>query len=125
MDIYLGKGMDGIEAGKKILEIRELPVIFLSNYSEESELRRAKDVPNYGCILKNSGEFILIESISMALENFLERQKQKENSYRLQYQADLLRQVHEAIIATEFLGVTQLEAQRNLTRNGRRGYRQP
>lgn len=153
MDIYLGKGMDGIEVAQQILKIRELPVIFLSNYSEESELRRAKKVPNYGYLLKNAGEFILLESISMALENFKERQKQKESSHRLQYHADLLQQIHEAIIATdlalniiswnraaesiygwteeevlgkdlddllatEFLGVTQLEAQRSLARNG-------
>src|SRR6056297_1955917 len=54
MDIFLGRGMDGIDTAGSILSMRDLPIIFLSNYSNQAELERAKKICNYGYILKNS-----------------------------------------------------------------------
>src|SRR5664279_4781650 len=34
MDINLGKGMDGTEAAEEILKDHDIPVVFLSNYTE-------------------------------------------------------------------------------------------
>ena len=70
MDIDLGKGIDGTEASRRILEKRELPIVFLTSHSEKEFVDRVKEISSYGYVLKNSGEFVLIESISMAFELF-------------------------------------------------------
>ena len=68
MDINLGKGMDGAEAAEQILKIRALPVVFLTSHSEQAVVDRIKSITRYGYVIKNSGEFVLLESINMALE---------------------------------------------------------
>jgi PAS domain S-box-containing protein len=70
MDINLGKGMDGAEAAEHILKIRSLPIVFLTSHSEQAVVDRIKTITRYGYVIKNSGEFVLLESISMALELF-------------------------------------------------------
>lgn len=70
MDIDLGAGIDGTEAAERILEIRELPVVFLTSHSEKEMVDRVKGITRYGYILKSSGKFVLLESISMAFELF-------------------------------------------------------
>ncbi len=78
MDINLGTGMDGTEAAVEILKIRELPVVFLTSHSEEEMVDRVKGITRYGYVLKNSGEFVLIESINMAYELFEARDKYRD-----------------------------------------------
>ncbi len=70
MDIDLGKGIDGTEAAVKILEIRELPIVFLTSHSEKKIVEKVKNITRYGYVLKSSGEFVLVESINMAFELF-------------------------------------------------------
>ncbi len=70
MDIDLGEGMDGTDAAERILEIRALPVVFLTSHSEKEMVDRVKGITRYGYVLKSSGKFVLLESISMAFELF-------------------------------------------------------
>ncbi len=71
MDIDLGSGkMDGTEAAEKILRERELPIVFLTGHTERKMVERVKGITRYGYVIKNSGEFVLIESIQMAFELF-------------------------------------------------------
>jgi PAS domain S-box-containing protein len=70
MDIDLGSGIDGVEAASRILESRELPVVFLTSHSEKEMVDRVKGVTRYGYVLKSSGEFVLLESVSMAFDLF-------------------------------------------------------
>jgi PAS domain S-box-containing protein len=70
MDIDLGAGIDGTEAAERMLEIRELPVLFLTSHSEKEMVDRVKGITRYGYVLKSSGKFVLLESISMAFELF-------------------------------------------------------
>jgi PAS domain S-box-containing protein len=85
MDIDLGEGLDGTEAAQQILELRELPILFLTNHSEKAYVDLAKTINNYGYVLKNSGEFVLVESIEMAYELFEAHQetKREKKQYRL------------------------------------------
>src|SRR6056297_3007206 len=78
MDIDLGKGMDGTEAAEKILESHELPIVFLTSHSEKEYVNRVKKITNYGYVLKNSGEFVLIEAIYMAFSLY-EAHKELQN----------------------------------------------
>ncbi|MFW5643978.1 MAG: PAS domain S-box protein [Alkalispirochaeta sp.] len=70
MDIDLGPGIDGTVTARKILEIRELPIVFLSSHTEREIVDKVKGITRYGYVVKNSGEFVLIETIQMARELF-------------------------------------------------------
>lgn len=75
MDIDLGDGMmDGTRAAELILKDNELPIVFLTGHSEQEYVQRVKGITRYGYVIKNSGEFVLMEAISMAFELF-EREK--------------------------------------------------
>ena len=44
MDIDLGKGMDGTEAAMRILEIRSVPIVFLSSHTEKEIVERTEKI---------------------------------------------------------------------------------
>ncbi len=75
MDIDLGKGIDGTEAAVKILEKRNVPIVFLTNHGEKEFVDKVKGITRYGYVLKNSGEFVLTEAINMAFELYEANQK--------------------------------------------------
>ena len=67
MDIDLGAGrMDGIEAARRILTGRDVPVVFLSGHTEPEVISRAEDVTSYGYVVKNCSETVLIAALRMA-----------------------------------------------------------
>ena len=70
MDIDLGPGIDGTRAASLILEERSLPIVFLTNHSEKEMVERVRGITRYGYVLKNSGEFVLLQAIEMAFELF-------------------------------------------------------
>ena len=84
MDIDLGHGMDGTEVASRILESREIPIVFLTSHSEQEMVRKVKGITRYGYVLKNAGEFVLFEAIQTALELFHahKRLEKSEHKYR-------------------------------------------
>lgn len=70
MDIDLGSGMDGTEAASRILQIRELPVVFLTGHGEREMVERVRGITRYGYVLKDSGEFVLTQAIETAFQLF-------------------------------------------------------
>ncbi len=66
MDIDLGKGIDGAEAARRILDQRNVPVVFLSSHSEPEIVEKSEAITSYGYIVKNSPESVLITSLRMA-----------------------------------------------------------
>lgn len=83
MDIDLGKGIDGTEAAKKILEIKNIPIIFHTSHSEKEFVDRVKKITRYGYVIKDSSNHILQSSIEMAFELFeaLEKTDKSEKLY--------------------------------------------
>jgi len=78
MDIDLGqKEKDGATIAEIILQKHDIPIIFLTSHSEKEYVDSVSNIANYGYVLKNSGEFVLIESITMALKLYEEQQKTK------------------------------------------------
>jgi|WetSurSiteA1Bulk_404760.scaffolds.fasta_scaffold00611_3 signal transduction histidine kinase len=67
MDIMLGEGMDGIETQKIIKEKFNVPVIYLTSYSDPVTVSRAKTTEPYGYIIKPFDERELHTTIEMAL----------------------------------------------------------
>ena len=73
MDIVLQGEMDGIQAAQKIASI-DIPVVFLTAYSDDKTLQRAKATSPYGYILKPYPD----KELQLTLETAL----QKHHEYR-------------------------------------------
>lgn len=75
MDINISGDIDGIDTAAKI----DLPVIFLTAYSEESTLQRARESKPYGYLVKPFSERELHATIQMALERHQVETRLKNN----------------------------------------------
>ena len=85
MDIMLGDGSDGIITAEKILEKKDIPIIFLTAYADEETLQRARVINPFGYIIKPFEERELHATIEMAfyrhqMENALIQSEQKYRS---------------------------------------------
>ena len=88
MDIDLGNGIDGTEASRRILEGRDLPIVFLTSHSEKAFVDSVERISGYGYVLKSSGEFVLLESIRMAYKLFDYNQALKRKEEQLSLAVD-------------------------------------
>ena len=68
MDIDLGSGMDGTEAARRILEFRDIPLLFLSSHMEKEIVARTEEISSYGYVVKASSYTVLDASIKMAFK---------------------------------------------------------
>ena len=86
MDIHIEGRMDGIETASRIpLELR-IPVIYLTAYSEEATLERARQTKPYGYLLKPFSERELHAAIQMVLERRRADDLLEQGSQRLEEQ---------------------------------------
>lgn len=88
MDVDLGSGIDGATSAEGILNVRTVPVVFLSAHSEKAFVDRAKTVSNYGYVLKGSGNFVLLQTIENAIRLFETEQALRETAAKYQLLAD-------------------------------------
>ena len=102
MDIVLKGEMNGIEAAEQIYHALNIPVVYLTAYSDESTLQRAKITEPYGYILKPFEEKELHTNIEMALYKHKMESKLRENEKWL---ATTLRSIGDAVIATDIHGL--------------------
>lgn len=77
MDIMLKGDMDGVEATREIKERFDIPVVYLTAYSDNNILERAKITEPFGYIIKPFDEKDLYSSIEVALHR---QRKEKEKS---------------------------------------------
>jgi two-component sensor histidine kinase/AmiR/NasT family two-component response regulator len=84
MDIKLGGKMDGIEAAEKIRFLLDIPVVYLTAYSDEATLERAKVTEPFGYIVKPLEERELHSTIEISLyKHKIEKKlKESESKYR-------------------------------------------
>ncbi|MEN3976357.1 response regulator [Emcibacter sp. SYSU 3D8] len=68
MDIRIDGSIDGIETASRVPPEHKIPVVYLTAYSEEATLTRAKTTAPYGYLLKPFSERELHATIQMALE---------------------------------------------------------
>ncbi len=78
MDINLRGGMDGVETATRLRAKHSLPVIYLTAYSDQSTLDRAKQTEPYGYLLKPFVEPELQAAIEVALFKHQREQEQAE-----------------------------------------------
>lgn len=91
MDINLGPGGDGIQAAETIVLQRRTPVIFLTAYSEDAVLGRARGSGAYGYLLKPFSERGLHATIQMALERYRSESLLADSESRLKHALDAIR----------------------------------
>ena len=98
MDIMLAGDMDGIQTAEIVKERHEIPVLFLTAFSDEKTLERAKHVEPVGYILKPFKEKELYTSIDIALYKYnIDRKlKQQERWYSAMFDS-----IEDGIVATE------------------------
>ena len=72
MDVNLGKGIDGIEAAKQILKIRNIPIVFFSSSPESVIAERMGSFCYAGCVSKICGAAGIDKTIRSINENSMQ-----------------------------------------------------
>jgi len=98
MDIMLKGEVDGIEAASKIRHSLDIPVVFLTSYSDPDTLERAKQAEPFGYILKPFKERELVTTIEIVLyKHGIERQLHEQE----QWMSAILKGIGDGIIAID------------------------
>ena len=95
MDIMLEGSMDGVEVASRIHEKKGIPVIFLSAYSDNETLQRAKVTEPFGYLIKPYKERELHTNIEVSLYRHRMEQRVKEHERWLDL---LLKSISEGVI---------------------------
>ena len=84
MDIMLGEGMDGVQAAQHVRSHMDVPIVFLSAYSDKSILDRAKMTEPFGYLIKPFRPEELRTTIEVALfkHKMESRLRESEQKYR-------------------------------------------
>jgi two-component system, response regulator PdtaR len=72
MDVLLKGSIDGVEAAEEITNELKIPVIFISAYSDEKTLKRAKKISPYGYLIKPINELEFNERLKYIFKNYSE-----------------------------------------------------
>ncbi|MCK5674216.1 MAG: diguanylate cyclase, partial [Spirochaetales bacterium] len=104
MDIMLSSDFDGIETATIINEKYNIPLIFLTAYSDEKTVERAKKAEPYGYILKPFKEKELYTTIDIALYKFHSNEKFKKQE---RWSSAILHSIEDGIIATNQDGLIE------------------
>ena len=101
MDIDLGDGIDGTQAADSILSQHDLPLVFLSSHTEPEVVNKTKGITNYGYVVKNTGDVVLIAAIEMAFKLFDAKQIVQKNEEALRESEAAVRKKLKAITEPE------------------------
>ncbi len=102
MDIKLEGKVDGIEAAAQIRNRFQIPVVYLTAYTNDETLNRAKLTEPYGYILKPFEARDLATTIEIALYKHQMEQQLRE---REQWLATTLKSIGDAVITTDSQGL--------------------
>ncbi len=101
MDINLGAGMDGVAAAELVRVRFDLPVVFLTAFSDDATLQRAKLTEPFGYILKPYEDQDLRTAIEIGLYKHRMDRRVRENE---QWLAATLGSIGDGVIATDGRG---------------------
>ncbi|MEJ2613916.1 MAG: PAS domain S-box protein [Ignavibacteriaceae bacterium] len=102
MDINIKGPVDGVETAEKIKEIVDIPIIFLTAFTDSDTLQRAEITEPYGYIVKPFEERELQTSIEIALYKHNMEKKLRANEKRLSI---TLSSIADAVITTDCKGI--------------------
>jgi len=101
MDIVLEGEMDGIAAAEQIRKLYQIPVVFLSAYSERELVERAQATQPYGYLLKPFDQRELRTTLALALHNAARDKEMRDQQRWLQA---VLASLHEGVIMADRQG---------------------
>lgn len=103
MDIVLDGRIDGIETAEQILDLFQIPVVYLTAYSNAEVIRRVTQSAPYGCLVKPCQIHEIVRSIEIALarHRMEETLVESEKRYR-----KIFDNVSDAIMVNEIVGGT-------------------
>ncbi|MBL1211227.1 diguanylate cyclase domain-containing protein [Geminocystis sp. GBBB08] len=101
MDIKLIGNIDGITAGEKIVDILDIPIIYLTAHGDKTTVERAKLTKPFGYILKPFTKQELRIGIEIALYKYNIYQKLKQNTRWL---TTILNSITDGVIVTDTNG---------------------
>ncbi|MFW6234709.1 MAG: putative bifunctional diguanylate cyclase/phosphodiesterase [Spirochaetota bacterium] len=96
MDVMIHGPVDGIEAARLIRETTHVPIVFLTAYSDDATLERAKEVDPHGYVLKPFKERELYSAIQIALHKAEMEQRLVENKVLLD---SILETIDDAVVS--------------------------
>ncbi|MBI5680046.1 MAG: response regulator [Methanobacterium sp.] len=79
MDIVIKGSIDGIEAAKRINNLFDIPIIFVTAYSDDEIIQRAKKTVPYGYIIKPFEDRDLYSMIEVSIYKHEKDRKSKKN----------------------------------------------
>jgi signal transduction histidine kinase/CheY-like chemotaxis protein len=97
MDVKLSGAIDGIEAARRIRDVLDVPVIYVTAYADQSTLDRARGSEPYGYILKPFDARELKAAIEMALQRHFRDLYRKEQEALQRFLADASAQLAESL----------------------------
>ncbi len=98
MDIVLKGAMDGVSAAARIRESQDLPIVYLTAYTDEKTLERAKRTDPHGYLLKPFEERELRAVIELAFTRHGDEKKRRREGHRL---AAILDSLEDAVVACD------------------------
>ena len=98
MDINLGAGIDGTDAARAILDVRDIPIVFLSSHTEPEIVEKTEKITSYGYVVKSSSTTVLDASIKMAFKLFEAKMAEREKELRLTRNEHYLRSILQTTI---------------------------
>lgn len=101
MDIDLGKGIDGAETARRILALRDVPVVFISSHTEPEILAKTEAITSYGYIVKGSSETAIFASLNMAFRLHAAHQELLQKTRELENLADNLSDAVKKLMETQ------------------------
>lgn len=78
MDIHIKGPMDGIQTAERVYGFYNIPVVYLTAYSDENTLERAQKTSPFGYIVKPFNDDTLRSTIKMAiLKDHADKEKER------------------------------------------------
>ncbi|HSH03450.1 MAG TPA: PAS domain S-box protein [Anaerolineae bacterium] len=106
MDIKIRGALDGINTAKKVRENWFIPVIYLTGYTDEQTLQRAKETNPAAYLVKPFSLRILQSTIEIALHTHATEQELRRSEYRYR---SLVEQTDDAIFIVSHDGTDVIE----------------
>jgi PAS domain S-box-containing protein len=95
IDIELAGKLNGIETAKRLGRISDVPLVFVTGFSQERLLEQVKSVKPYGYLVKPVAERELAATISMSLHRYSLDRQLRESRIALELSENRFRRLYE------------------------------